>query len=134
LLTLVSAGCAYGRSSVDRRTYVQKNEVLFQGLPKFPGSRVVSQNSNPYRAGDYEPVIGYGTLFVLTLPRASTPLQIGRFFSRKLRPTWRLDSQLEHRIWNYRKGRSAVSINVENWERRMMEVFVDHESYGKLGR
>ncbi len=99
----------------------------------FPGARLESETSTAYR-DESGPVLGYGTRFDFRLPRAATVTDVSSFFQRQLEPKWRLVEKLEGSVFNFRRGKSFVSINLENARIHVLEVAVDHAYYGKLGR
>jgi hypothetical protein len=63
---------------VERERYVAANEAIFDELPLFPGSRVRSITSSGYRENESGPVIGYGTLHLVTLPDDARPEEVAR--------------------------------------------------------
>lgn len=130
LLATGAAGCGFG---VDRGAYVEANERVFAGLPTFPGARVVSETSNGYRARDMTPVVGYGTLFQLALPPSATLPVVSAYFLGRLQPGWRLVSTVDKAVFNFRRGKAGISVNLENLPVHRFEIFVDHAYYGKLG-
>jgi len=122
LLALGLAGC--GR--LDRRTYVKTNERLFKRLPAFPGARLVSETTTGYRLSEDGPIVGYGTRFDLKLPATATAARVGSFFRQRLRPRWRLVERLDGPVFNFRRGKAFVSINLDNARIHVLEVAVDH--------
>jgi hypothetical protein len=132
--TLVAAGLAGCGSGVDRGAYVKANERLFKQLPSFPGARLDSETSTVYRSSESGPVVGYGTRFDLMLPVAATAASVSSFFRERLRPGWRLVEAIDGPVFNFRRGKASVSINLENAQVHGLEIAVDHAYYGKLGR
>jgi len=126
--TLVACGGAHSRA------YVQANERLFDQLPRFPGARIDNETATPYGKDVSGPVSGYGTRFDLKLPPAATAVAVGAFYRRKLEPEWQLVEKLQGPVLNFRNGRAFVSINLDNAHVHVLEIAVDHEYYGKLGR
>jgi hypothetical protein len=108
---------------------VRANEAVYAQLPSFPGARLKTETSTPYRADESGPIVGYGTRFDLRLPRSATGAAVGRFFLRRLRPEWRLVERLDGPILNFRQGGAQLSINLESWRAHVLEVAVDHARY-----
>lgn len=133
VLTIALAAALAACGGLDRGDYVKANERLFEQLPAFPGARLESETSTAYR-DESGPVLGYGTRFDFRLPRAATVTDVSSFFQRQLEPKWRLVEKLEGSVFNFRRGKSFVSINLENARIHVLEVAVDHADYGKLGR
>jgi hypothetical protein len=126
-------GCTL--DGVDRDAYVRKNERLFEQLPKYPGSRVVSETSTSYGEDESGPVVGYETLFELTLPTGASVASVGSFYQRRLRPRWRLVEKLDGAVFNFRQDNAFISVNLENVRGiHAFEVAVDHAYFGKAGR
>ena len=131
LLVVGVAGC---RGGLGRGSYVKANVHLFQQLPSFPGARLDGETSTAYRSSEVGPVVGYGTRFDLSLPRAATTAGVSFFFRQRLRSQWRLVEVIEGRVFNFRSGKALVSINLDNAHVHVLEIGVDHAYYGKLGR
>jgi hypothetical protein len=132
LTTAGVAGCSH--DSIDRDSYVRKNERLFKQLPQYPGARVESETSTAYREEEGGPVVGYGTRFDMTLPAGTPVTNVSSFYRRRLRTRWRLVEALDGPVFNYRRGRASVSVNLENHRIDAFEIAVDHASYGESGR
>ena len=130
LLGLGLVGCGGG----DRTAYVKANKTLFEQLPRFPGSRVEGETTTAYHSEEGGPVAGYSTRFDLTLPPQATADAVGAFYRRRLGPQWRLVESLGGLVLNFRKRKAFLSVNLENADVQMLEIAVDHEYYGKLGR
>jgi hypothetical protein len=130
VLPVLAVGCG----GVDRGRYVKANERLFTALPSFPGARLRSETSTAYRSSETGPVAGYGTRFDLRLPTTATAAGVSSFFRKRLRPRWRLIETLDGAVFNFRRGTSFVSVNLENVQLHSLEIAVDHAYYGKLGR
>ena len=124
------AGCGH-LSTLDRDAYVRANERLFAQLPRVPGARVIHEISTAYREEDSGPVAGYTTRFELALPLRTTPGNVRAFYTRRLRPRWRLVENLRGRVLNFRRGDRFVSINLLNARLHRLEVAVDHALDGK---
>jgi hypothetical protein len=130
VLVLGLAGCGGG----DRKAYVKANATLFEQLPRFPGSGVQDETTTAYHAEESAPVDGYSTRFDLTLPPSATADAVALFYRRRLAPRWRLVENLGGSVLNFRSGKAFLSVNLENADAHMLEIAVDHEYYGKLGR
>ena len=133
-VALLAAGAAGCGDRVDRSAYVKANERLFAQLPRFPRTRLAGETSTAYRSSDLGRVAGYGTRFDLELPAPATAARVGGFFRRRLQPGWRLVEALAGPVFNFRRGKAFVSINLDNWRAHGLEIAVDHAYYGKLGR
>jgi hypothetical protein len=131
LLLVVVASCGDGTG---RGAYIKANERLFATLPSFPGTRLDSKTSTAYRSNEDGPVAGYGTRFDLKLPTTATAPFVSAFFRRRLEPQWHLVETLDKSVFNYRRGKAFVSVNLENAPVHLLEIAVDHAYYGKLGR
>ena len=125
----LAAGVACGGRHVDRRAYVKANEEVFAALPRFPGSRLRQVTSSPRSAGEDKPTVGYVTRFELRLPERSTLATVVRFYTRGLRPRWRLAETLAGPVLNFRRRRALVSVNLENFPHGSLEIAVDHAFY-----
>lgn len=131
LLAVALAGCGGG----GRSAYVKANERLFASLPQYPGAKLKSETSAPYGEEDSSRVLGYVTRFDFTLPSdASRAGGAWSFFERRLRPDWLWVETLAGPVLNFRRGKAFVSINLESERAHVLEVAVDHDYYGKLGR
>jgi hypothetical protein len=130
VLALVS-GCA---SSSGRGAYVKANERLFRELPRFPGATLRSETSAPYFKDDSGRILGYGTRFDLALPTDASSAQVALFFEHRLEPRWLLVETLAGPVLNFRNGRASVSVNLEGASDHTLELGIDHDYYGKLGR
>jgi hypothetical protein len=119
---------------VERERYVAANEAIFDELPLFPGSRVRSTTSSGYRENESGPVIGYGTLYFVTLPDDARPEEVAAFYERELQPEWRLAEKLTEPpyaagpVLDFRRGKARVGINLESWRGHLLEIYVDHAS------
>jgi len=133
VVVTAAAGCTGSDSTVDRDDYVNENEAIFEQLPSFPGARLSSESSSPYRDGENGPVVGYVTRFVLQLPPETTADAVGSFFRRGLPPEWLLVEELDGPVLNFRRGKASVSINLESWQAHEFEVGIDHGSYDEPG-
>ena len=129
-LALLGAGCG----GVDRGAYVRANERLFAELPAFPGAHLQTETSTAYRSSESGPVVGYGTRFDLKLPARATQSTVSSFFRQRLQPRWRLVETLDDAVFDFRRGKASVSVNLENASIHELEIAVDHAYYGKLGR
>jgi hypothetical protein len=130
LLPVLAVGCG----GVDRGAYVNANERLVAALPSFPGSKLRSETSTPYYQSEVSPPAGYTTLVDLKLPKTATTAIVSDFFRKRLHPPWQLVETLDGRIFNFRRGKSFISVNLMNEPRHSLEIDVDHAYYGKLGR
>jgi hypothetical protein len=122
LLGLALCGCG----GPDRAAYVKENERLFAQLPRYPGARLDGKTSSAARAEEDGPVVGYVTLFEFELPRQATSESVGSFYRQKLRPSWRLVETLDGPVFNFRRGRVCISINLESSRAHSLEIAVDH--------
>jgi hypothetical protein len=114
-----------------RESYVKANERLFAGLPHLPGAKLKSEASAPYSDEDRGRVLGYVTRFDFRLPAKADAWS---FFTRRLRPDWLWIETIDGPVLNFRRGKAFVSINLESQRAHVLEVAVDHDYYGKLGR
>jgi hypothetical protein len=127
LLLLSLAGCRdNGRDS-----YVKANERLFASLPHLPGAKLKSETSAPYSEEDGNEVLGYVTRFDF---RLSAKADAWSFFTQRLRSDWLWVETIGGPVLNFRRGKAFVSINLESQRAHILEVAVDHDYYGKLGR
>jgi len=130
-VAIVATGLGYG---VDRDGYVARNMALFEELPMFPGARLTSVSSQAGRASEspWSPVLGYGTLFLLELPRDTAPETVAAFYERELVREWELTERITEPpfaagpILNYRRGEATLSVNLESWRAGVLEIAVDH--------
>jgi hypothetical protein len=128
-------GCLHDDGGVDRDAYVERNQDVFEALPRFPQSRVTGETSTAYRESESGPVIGYTTRYDVSLPSEADPGRVADFYRAALRPDWRLIEELAGPVLNFRRSRAFVSINVENWRINRLEVAVDHAwSSARAGR
>jgi hypothetical protein len=129
-LAAALGGCSVG--GVPRDPYVEANEALFDELPSFPGARVTSKTSSPYRETENGPVVGYTTVVLLALPRKATPDTVAAFFESRLSADWRLISRVDEApfaagpVLNFRRRDAFVSVNLESWRAHILEIAVDH--------
>jgi len=123
------AGCSSSRGA-----YIKANERLFRALPQFSGAKLKSETSAPYYENDSSRVLGYGTRFDFALPTTASSARVALFFKRRLEPRWLLVETLGGPVLNFRHGRASVSINLEGGSGHLLEVGIDHDYYGKLGR
>lgn len=131
VLAVAVAGTTRG---VERERYIASNEALFEELPAFPGSRVRTVTSSAYRANEspWSPVLGYGTLYLVTLPRAARPDEVAAFFERELQPEWTLVEKFTEPPYaagpnlSFRRANASLGINLESWRAHLLEVYVDH--------
>jgi hypothetical protein len=131
----VLAGCGGSRGA-----YVRANERVFKELPRFPGTHLTGEKSFPYYGeSDQSPTLGYSTVYTFTFPAAVSGSRVGSFFEQRLNGPWVLyetlgGSPLGGGISNFRRGRSEVSINLDNARFHRFEIGIDHAYFGKLGR
>ena len=131
LLSLSLVGC---RES-GRDSYVKANERLFASLPRFPNAKLKSETSTPYSEEDSPHVLGYVTRFDFALPAGpAVAPDVRSFFTRRLRPDWLWVETLDGPVLNFRRGKAFVSINLASQRTHLLEVAVDQDYYGKLGR
>jgi hypothetical protein len=129
-LVLVWPGLAGCRHS-SRNAYIKANERLFATLPHLPGAKLKSESSAPYSDEDGSHVLGYTTRFDVSLPDDADAWS---FFTRHLPPDWLWVETVAGPVLNFRRGTALVSINLESQRAHILEVAVDHDYYGKLGR
>jgi hypothetical protein len=127
LLGFSACSAGYG---VDRGDYVAANEAILAKLPVFPGSTPTEEISTPYRRTESGPIVGYGTRRVFQLPPAASAEDVTTFYTDRLGSEWALVERLDDPVLNFRRGKAAVSINVDNWRVHQFEVAVDHASPG----
>jgi hypothetical protein len=127
LLVLTLVGC----KESGRDSYVKANERLFAGLPHLPGAKLKSETSAPYGEEDSSRVLGYVTRFDFRLPAKADAWS---FFTRRLRPDWLWVETIDGSVLNFRRGKAFVSINLESQRAHVLELAVDHDYYGKVGR
>ena len=127
LLVLSSVGCKEG----GRDSYVKANERVFSSLPDFPGAKVTTETSAPYSGEDGRRALGYVTRFDLRLPAEADAWS---FYTRRLRPDWLWVETIDGPVLNFRRGKAFVSIDLASQRAHVLEVAVDHDYYGKLGR
>jgi hypothetical protein len=73
----------------------------------------------------------------MKLPVKATASSVISFFRKGLQPRWRLVETLpgpDGPVLNFRRGKAAVGINLAAAQGHEFEIYVDHASYGKLGR
>jgi hypothetical protein len=128
-LTFGATGCsADGRGDGSDNEHVARNEAILRTIPVFPGARRVALSSGPYYANDGEGApVGYVTRASYRLPRGTTKERVVRFYTARLRGTWSLSERLDGPVLGFRRGRSLVSLNLEN--RELLEISVDADSY-----
>jgi len=114
---------------VDRGAYVRGNERTFAQLPAFPGSRLVRRVSTEGRDEESGPVTHYVTRYEFRLPATATRAEVAAFFRRRLEPRWRLVENLQDAVFNYRRGRASLSVNLENAPVHGFELGIDHAFY-----
>jgi hypothetical protein len=130
------AGCS--GDGVDRDDYVERNEELLASVPVFRGARRTEVRHSPYYDGDSAdaPVAGYTTAYVFRLPRDASREDVARFYRQNLAEGWVLYEELEHargeRVLNFRRESASLSVNLESGG--ILELSVDHDSFGPSGR
>jgi hypothetical protein len=80
-------------TSVERRSYVAKNLELLEGLPRYPGSRLVDVQQRPDKTNEStfaNPTVGYTTIQVFKVRRGVGAMTILTFYERAITPHWRL--------------------------------------------
>lgn len=131
VVSLLATGLEYG---VDRERYVAANEAILQELPTYPGARQTSTRSSPYYEGDSarSPAAGYVTLAFFELPQKPAPEAIAAFYEQELASEWELARKIAEPsfaagpILDFRRGKARVSVNLESWRARVLEIAVDH--------
>lgn len=130
-LPLVVIGCGTG---VDRDEYIERNAMLYASLPTPVGEVKIEQRSVPYRSKENGPIVGYTTVTILRVPRLTSLAQIVAFYRTRLLATgWTLVERLDGPILNFRKARAFVSVNLESFRSRLVEVAVDYDGAVKGG-
>lgn len=127
LVALLAAGCGGVRAD-----YVKHNEELFRSLPTFPGAVKSAKTSAPYSTEEEGPVRGYTTTFRFTLPVGASGEEVAAFYSRRLRPRWRLVERLSGPVLNLRRGSAFVSVNLEGSRGHQLEITVDYDRGDKF--
>lgn len=118
---------------VERERSIAANEAIFEELPAFPGSQVRSVRSAGERESEspWSPVIRYGTLYLVRLPRAAGPEEVAAFYERELQPEWTLVEKVTEPpyaagpILDFRRDDARVGINLESWRGHLLEISVD---------
>lgn len=131
VLAVAVVGTTWG---VERERYVAANQALFGELPTYPGSRVRSVSSGPYRENEsrWSRVLGYGTLYIVELPPGAAPEAVAGFYERELGSEWTLTDKATEPpyaaapILGFRRGEARLGINLESWRVGVLEVYVDH--------
>ena len=121
---------------VEGERYVAANEAILEELPVYPGSRVRSVESTARRESEspWSPVLGYGTLQLVTLPEDAGPNEVAAFYERELEPEWTLTEKVTEPpfaagpILSFRRGDASVGINLESWRGHLLEIYIDHRS------
>jgi hypothetical protein len=125
------AACGGGSgTAVDRADYIRANERLFRGVPQYPGTTRMTEESAPYYEEEDGPVAGYGTRFDFRLPAGTAGAAVAGFYAKKLSPAWRLVERLDGPVLNFRRSKAVLSINLESWRGHVLEIYVDHARYG----
>jgi hypothetical protein len=131
VLGVGTGGSLFG-SSVDRERYVAANEALFAELPTYPGTGLTSTSSSEYREDESSPIVGYLTLYFFDLPPGTDPDDVAAFYERELQPEWTLVDKVTEPpyaagpILDFRRDEASVSVNLESWRVRVLEIAVDH--------
>ena len=129
VLVVPLAAAACGGGGPDRDSYVRANEALLNQLPSYPGAKLRETVSEPARAEEAGPVVGYTTRHEFVLPEGTQAEDVASFYRQRLNADWRLVERLDGPVLNYRNGHAGVSINLEGWRGRQLELTVDHNYY-----
>jgi hypothetical protein len=128
-LPLLAVGCGKG---LDRSKYVARNSTLYESLPRASSAAKVEQRSVPYRTKEDGPIGGYTTLTILRVPRRTSLAQIVAFYRTRLPAEgWILVERLDGPVLNFKKARASVSVNLESFRERLVEIAVDYDGAAK---
>lgn len=130
----VIVGGGLGGASVDRGRYLSANYRILAGVARFPGAKVVGKTDTPAFAGDRRRAVGYTTLVRYRLPAGATTDAVVAFYRAEMESSWRLIETIEPSrggpVLNFQRGRSEVSVNLENGNRHQLEIAVDSGATG----
>lgn len=93
---------------------------------------MTSTSSSETRTSEASPVVGYTTLKLLALPRDAAPTAVAGYYERELGPTWTVFEEVDGPVLNLRRGDALLSINLESWRVRVLEIAIDHRGYKHL--
>jgi hypothetical protein len=91
---------------------VHENQLVLAGLAKPPGSRVVARKTTPVRDRRTRRVVGYATLWSLTVPRRLSRAAIEAFYRRRLAPRWRYVGRIAGPVLSFRRAGRRLSVNL----------------------
>ena len=149
----LAAACASGAAtdvvgctlrSVDKASYVAKNEALLRGLPVVPGARVVSRYSLGQTASDSclpvlngRPYEGFTTTHAYETARPEPPGAILRYYRRRLLANgwkWIAQSGIAGPAHDsaFRRGPAVLYVMESSDERAAWTVTADHAAYSRL--
>jgi hypothetical protein len=128
---------ACSERDVDRDGYVRANEAVLASVPAESRAELAGTTSAPYykEDGAGAPIAGYTTTQVYRLAPGSTPEAVAAFYERELPTGWQLVERLPAQggagpVLNFRRGRAALSVNLENASHGTYELTADHDAYG----
>jgi hypothetical protein len=125
---------------MDKDAYLAANRRVLTALPAFPGATVIGTIVSPYyEDGRGRTPIGYTTLRRYRLPARATAEDVAAFYRTRLRSRWRLAEEIagdKHTgpVLNFARDAASASVNLESKRQRVLEISVDSDFYGKLGR
>lgn len=122
MLVLV-VGCGGGPN---RERYIRENDALIAELPVYPGATEVERVTAPDRAEENGPIVGYTTRVMFRLPQGATGEEVADFYERRLTGEWDLVESLDGPVRNFRRAAAFVSINLDSWRNRALEIGVDY--------
>ncbi|MCD6727433.1 MAG: hypothetical protein LT070_09370 [Solirubrobacteraceae bacterium] len=130
----VLGGIDLGGSRVDRDAYLVANYRILGGVPRFPGARVIEKTDAPFFVEGGRNAVGYTTLVRYRLPAAAMTDAVVAFYRAEMTSSWRLTEAIEPSrggpVLNFQRGRSEVSVNLENGNRHQLEIAVDSGATG----
>lgn len=136
-LFAMTGALACSERDVDRDGYVRANEAVLASVPAGSRAELAGTTSAPYYKGDGAgaPVAGYTTTQVFRLAPGSTSEGVAAFYERRLPTGWQLVERLPAQggagpVLNFRRGRAALSVNLENAGNGTYELTADHDAYG----
>lgn len=118
-----------GGSGIDRDRYLVANYQILGGVPRFPGARVIDKTDAPFFSEEGRNAVGYTTLVRYRLPAGATTDAVVAFYRAEMASSWRLIEAIEPSpggpVLNFQRGRSKVSVNLENGKQHELEIAVE---------
>jgi hypothetical protein len=129
LFAIGVVGCG---PDVDRDSYVAKNLALLNTVPAFPGARLVTVDSAPYRLTELPGagIAGYGTVRAYRLPAGTKARAVISFYRRALQPEWEFVAGSPDRYVSLHRGDAYLHILPGAGN---VAVEIDHDCYKLLG-